>query len=106
MHMATRTLIQASFNPDETNDLDHYRREQPNPPTRARAVRDLALAALRSSTRSTAKGFAISARRRHLRALKGLLGASKIDQLGSMATDGAARCGPKSPPSSATSSTG
>jgi hypothetical protein len=47
--MATRTLIQASFNPDETNDLDRFRREQPNPPTRARAVRDLALAALRSS---------------------------------------------------------
>jgi hypothetical protein len=52
MHMARRTLIQASFNPDETNDLDHYRREQPDPPTRARAVRDLALAALRSSMSS------------------------------------------------------
>jgi hypothetical protein len=52
MHMTRRTLIQASFNPDETNHLDRYRREQPDPPTRARAVRDLALAALRSSMSS------------------------------------------------------
>ena len=54
--MAARPVIQASFNPDETNDLDHYRREQPNPPTRARAVRDLALAALRSSMSSRTDG--------------------------------------------------
>jgi hypothetical protein len=47
--MASRALVQASFNSDETDDLDRYRREQPNPPTRARAVRDLALAALRTS---------------------------------------------------------
>jgi hypothetical protein len=46
--MATRTLVQASFGPDETSDLDRYRRQQTNPPTRARAVHDLALAALRS----------------------------------------------------------
>jgi hypothetical protein len=46
--MATRTLVQASFGPNETNDLDRYRREQTNPPTRARAVHDLALTALRS----------------------------------------------------------
>ena len=46
--MAPRTLVQATFDPDETNDLDRYRREQTNPPTRARAVHDLALAALRN----------------------------------------------------------
>jgi hypothetical protein len=46
--MASRTLIQASFDPDETNDLDRYRRRQANPPTRAWAVHDLALAALRN----------------------------------------------------------
>ena len=46
--MASRTLVQASFDPAETNDLDRYRRGQANPPTRARAVHDLALAALRS----------------------------------------------------------
>ena len=44
--MATRTLVQASFDAAETNTLDQYRREQTNPPTRARAVHDLALAGL------------------------------------------------------------
>jgi hypothetical protein len=48
MFMAARTLIQATFDRDETSDLDRYRREQTNPPTRAKAVHDLALTALRN----------------------------------------------------------
>jgi hypothetical protein len=47
--MASRILIQSTFNRDETDDIDRFRREQADPPTRAKAVRDLALTALRSA---------------------------------------------------------
>jgi hypothetical protein len=47
--MPTRTLIQAGFDPNELTDLDRYRRKQTNPPTRARAVHDLVLVALRDA---------------------------------------------------------
>jgi hypothetical protein len=59
--MASRTLIQATFDRDETNDLDRYRRGQTNPPTRAKAVHDLALTALRSLLSSRCGGSPTSA---------------------------------------------
>jgi hypothetical protein len=48
--MSAGTPIQVRLQKDELDILDRYRREQPNPPTRGRALRELARAALRSST--------------------------------------------------------
>jgi hypothetical protein len=41
--------VQARFKPDELNDLDEWRRSQPNPPTRGGALKQLVGIALRSA---------------------------------------------------------
>jgi hypothetical protein len=48
--MSAGTPVQARFRDDELETLDRYRREQPNPPTRGKALRELARAALRNWT--------------------------------------------------------
>jgi hypothetical protein len=45
-HMAAGIPIQVRFQHDELGVLDDYRRKQPNPPSRGKALRDLARAAL------------------------------------------------------------
>jgi hypothetical protein len=50
--MSTGTPIQVRLQSEELDALDRYRREKPNPPTRGKALRELARAALRSSTSS------------------------------------------------------
>ncbi len=50
--MSAGTPIQVRLQRDELDILDRYRREQPDPPTRGKALRELARAALRSSTSS------------------------------------------------------
>jgi hypothetical protein len=50
--MSAGTPIQVRLQKDELDVLDRYRREQPDPPTRSRALKELARAALRSSTSS------------------------------------------------------
>jgi hypothetical protein len=49
-----KTLIQARLASEETRYLDEYRRERPDIPTRAVALRDLALAALRTRSAKAA----------------------------------------------------
>jgi hypothetical protein len=48
--MSTGHAIQARFKPDELNDLDRWRRAQPNPPTRGAALKTLAFIAMRGTT--------------------------------------------------------
>jgi hypothetical protein len=42
----TKTPVQVRFEPAEREALDNYRRQQPNPPSRAQAARDLIRRAL------------------------------------------------------------
>jgi hypothetical protein len=42
-----KTLIQAGFDDFEVSGIDRYRRGQANPPSRAKAVRELCALALR-----------------------------------------------------------
>jgi hypothetical protein len=44
--------IQVRLQSDERDALDRWRRQQPNPPTRSGALRELARAALRNSMSS------------------------------------------------------
>ena len=48
--MSAGTPIQVRLQKEELDVLDRYRRQQPNPPTRGTALKELARAALRSST--------------------------------------------------------
>jgi len=49
----TKTPVQVRFDPAEREALDNYRRQQPNPPSRAQAARDLICLALqRGGSRS------------------------------------------------------
>jgi hypothetical protein len=50
--MSAGTPIQVRLQKEELDVLDRYRREQPNPPTRGRALKQLARAALRGLTSS------------------------------------------------------
>jgi hypothetical protein len=43
----SKTLIQAGFDDHQLAGIDRYRREQTDPPTRAEAVRQLCLQAIR-----------------------------------------------------------
>jgi hypothetical protein len=51
--MADVTLVQIRFQDDERNALDNYRRAQPNPPSRARAAREIIRRALNEHPSST-----------------------------------------------------
>jgi hypothetical protein len=44
--MPEATLVQIRFQEDERDALDSYRRQQPNPPSRAQAARELIRRAL------------------------------------------------------------
>jgi hypothetical protein len=50
--MPVGTLVQVRLQDDELNALDHYRREKLNPPSRPRALRELAQIALSGSSTS------------------------------------------------------
>ncbi len=50
--MSAGTPIQVRLQKDELDILDRYRRDQSDPPTRGKALRELARAALLNSTSS------------------------------------------------------
>jgi hypothetical protein len=50
--MSANTPVQVRLPQEELDALDSYRRNQLNPPSRGRALRELASAALRSSVSS------------------------------------------------------
>jgi hypothetical protein len=69
LNVCRDTSIQVRLQKDELDAIDHYRRKKSDPPTRGKALRELARAALRSSTSSHVKATtgALRARRDNFR---------------------------------------